>query len=177
LETLTKRWTQGKTPGQVIDETRKDLAWEIAHLTQALGIQEWDTYRLLNGEMPIDFEMADRLANAFQTTAQFWICLQSNHDACTRRIDSEGRDVTDFPGLWDESDRFEVSPKLLNKKLIAALAGMCYDGLSINGVMEPTSDFDRDALNLLRDIGVVVQMAEDDYEFAPGFDPELGEWV
>jgi|GEM_PF-4522548 len=31
----------------------------------------------------------------------------SRHDyRPTLRIDSEGRDVTDLPGLWDESDRF-----------------------------------------------------------------------
>ena len=153
METLTKAWTQGKTPGQVLDEMRRDRAWEIAHLTQALGIQEWETCGLLSDETPIDFAMADRLANAFQTTAQFWLCLQSAHQA--KPIDAEE----------------------LNKRLISALAGMCYERLSVGFEMSPESFFDETALNLLRDIGVVVQLDKTEYEFTPGFDPELGEWT
>jgi hypothetical protein len=43
--------------------------------------------------------------------------------------------------------------------------------------MSPESFFDETALNLLRDIGVVVQLDETEYEFTPGFDPELGGWT
>ena len=54
---------------------------------------------------------------------------------------------------------------------------MCYERLSLGCEMSPESFFDETALNLLRDIGVVVQLDETEYEFTPGFDPELGEWT
>jgi plasmid maintenance system antidote protein VapI len=178
LETLTKQRTQGKTPGQIIDEMRQHLAWEISHLTQALGIQEWDTCRLLADEMPIDFEMAVKLADAFQTSTQFWLCPQKTHDACTRRFDREGRDVTDFPALWDKSDEPEISPHALNKKLIAALAGMCSHLAQdiLDGRMTGFLRSSDNALKLLAEIGVVIEVEPDEYEFAPGFDPAPGEW-
>jgi plasmid maintenance system antidote protein VapI len=171
METLTKQWTQGKTPGQVLDEMRRDRAWEIAHLTQALGIQEWETVCLLADETPIDFAMAGRLANAFQTTAQFWLCLQAVHEMRTGSVI-----------LTEAEDFVTVAPQptdaeALNKRLISALAGMCYERLSLGCEMSPGSFFDETALNLLRDIGVVVQLDETEYEFTPGFDPELGEWT
>jgi hypothetical protein len=42
--------------------------------------------------------------------------------------------------------------------------------------MEPVSDFDRNALELLAEIGVTFEADDNEYEFTPGFDPETGEW-
>jgi plasmid maintenance system antidote protein VapI len=129
LETLTKSWTAGKTPGEVIDDMRRDRAWEIAHLTQTLGIQEWETVCLLADETPIDFAMADRLANAFQTTAQYWLCLQNAHEM---RKGSVILTEAQAPQFLTVAPDF-INAEKLNKRLISALAGLCYDDLSIGG--------------------------------------------
>lgn len=70
-------------------------AWWL-HLTRTPQLWEWDTpedlfWRLLGGE-----ESEEKRPSVL-------------------RIDTEGRDVTDLPGLWDESDQ-EISRSVYEKQ-------------------------------------------------------------
>ena len=47
------------------------------------------------------------------------------------RLDPEGRDVTDLPGLWDEGDTFSTEPPI---KLVATLTKAQWDGMSIDDI-------------------------------------------
>jgi addiction module HigA family antidote len=45
-----------------------------------LGISRKHFNQILNGHKPVTVDMAIRLSKAFNTTAQFWITLQTNYD-------------------------------------------------------------------------------------------------
>ena len=69
----------------------------------------------------------------------------------TRLIDKEGRDVTELPGLWDESDRFVETAIALSKLLT--------DTLKLPNFINALPEFQYEALNEAKRVGRGVRIA------------------
>ena len=68
-------------PGKIIREDYlKPLAITISKFASVLGVSRKTLSKILNGRGTITPDMALRLARAFNTTADFWLNLQKNHD-------------------------------------------------------------------------------------------------
>ncbi len=68
-------------PGEIIREDYlKPLAITITEFASVLGISRKTLSKILNGKGAITPDMALRLSRAFNTTADFWLNLQKNHD-------------------------------------------------------------------------------------------------
>jgi|688.fasta_scaffold25069_1 addiction module HigA family antidote len=73
-------------PGEILKEeycqpllkSKKYTQNEIAETY--LGISRKHFNQILNGHKPVTVDMAIRLSKVFNTTAQFWITLQTNYD-------------------------------------------------------------------------------------------------
>jgi addiction module HigA family antidote len=68
-------------PGKIIREDYlRPLAMTINELASGLGVSRKTLSKILNGRGAVTPDMALRLARAFNTTADFWLNLQKNHD-------------------------------------------------------------------------------------------------
>ena len=68
-------------PGKIIREDYlKPLAITISEFASVLGVSRKTLSKILNGRGAITPDMALRLSRAFNTTADFWLNLQKNHD-------------------------------------------------------------------------------------------------
>ena len=68
-------------PGKIIGEDYlKPLAITISEFALVLGVSRKTLSKILNGRGAVTPDMALRLARAFDTTADFWLNLQKNHD-------------------------------------------------------------------------------------------------
>jgi len=68
-------------PGKIIREDYlKPLAITISAFASVLGISRKTLSKILNGRGAITPDMALRLSRALNTTADFWLNLQKNHD-------------------------------------------------------------------------------------------------
>ena len=68
-------------PGKIIREDYlKPLAITISKFALVLGVSRKTLSKILNGRGAVTPDMALRLARAFNTTADFWLNLQKNHD-------------------------------------------------------------------------------------------------
>jgi addiction module HigA family antidote len=68
-------------PGKIIREDYlRPLAMTINELASGLGVSRKTLSKILNGRGAVTPDMALRLARALNTTADFWLNLQKNHD-------------------------------------------------------------------------------------------------
>ena len=68
-------------PGKLIGEAcLKPLAMTISEFTSGLGVSRKTLSKILNARGAVAPNRALRLARAFNTTADFWLSLQKNHD-------------------------------------------------------------------------------------------------
>jgi addiction module HigA family antidote len=68
-------------PGKIIREDYlKPLAITISAFASGLGVSRKTLSKILNERGAITPDMAIRLSRAFNTTADFWLNLQKNHD-------------------------------------------------------------------------------------------------
>ena len=68
-------------PGEVIREDYlKPLGMTISEFASGLGVSRKTVSKILNERGAITPDMALRLSRAFNTTADFWLNLQKNHD-------------------------------------------------------------------------------------------------
>lgn len=65
-------------PGQVLDEYLGDVS--VTTAAKHLGVTRAALSRILNGHAGISPEMALRLADAFGTSPDLWIGMQSQYD-------------------------------------------------------------------------------------------------
>lgn len=65
-------------PGEVLSEYLGDIS--ITAAAEALGITRASLSRILNGHAGISADMAIRLSEALDTTPEFWLNLQMQHD-------------------------------------------------------------------------------------------------
>ena len=138
----------------------------VPHLAQALEIPEFDAWGLFDGSTEVDDAMAEKLGTAFGTAAGCWRVQRW-------RI---------WAADWDKEEDLEplLLGEHLNKKLIAALASLledCFEDRSRKIRALASYPSSESAIELLAQIGVLVEVEADKYEFAPGFDPSTGEWT
>ena len=67
-------------PGEHIAEELKVLDMSVAAFAERLGVPAKQTTGILDGHVAIDRSVALRLACFFDTTAAFWLNLQSLYD-------------------------------------------------------------------------------------------------
>jgi antitoxin HigA-1 len=86
-------------PGRIIREDYlKPLAITISQFASILGVSRKTLSKLLNERGAVTPDMALRLARAFNTSADFWLNLQKNHDLWKAEHTSSGwRRVTPLP--------------------------------------------------------------------------------
>jgi plasmid maintenance system antidote protein VapI len=179
METLTQTtWSMISKPGDVIAMLMTEQAWTTSHLTHKMQVDESVVDGLLEGTQRIDSALADKLRSAFWMPASFWMHLDANY--------LRYKDVP-VDGAWDKEEdlkpllpQFVDATDVLNKKLIAVLASLLQDffedrSRKIRALASyPASE---SAVELLAQIGVLVKVETDKYEFAPGFDPSTGGWT
>lgn len=68
-------------PGEILKEMYLDpMGITITEFAQGLKVARRTVSLIINGHSGISAEMALRLSKAFDTTAEFWLNLQRNHD-------------------------------------------------------------------------------------------------
>lgn len=65
-------------PGEVLREYMGDLS--VTRLADHLGVTRATLSRLLNGSAGVSAEMALRLSEAFRTSPDFWLNMQSQYE-------------------------------------------------------------------------------------------------
>ncbi|HEU5352774.1 MAG TPA: HigA family addiction module antitoxin [Terracidiphilus sp.] len=67
-------------PGEMIQEYVEGLGLTVSALAAHLKITRANLSRIIHGKTGVSAEMALRLSEAFGTSAEVWIRLQSNYD-------------------------------------------------------------------------------------------------
>jgi len=68
-------------PGQILEELYiKPHQLTITEVAEALGVARKNLYAIINGDYAVSVEMAFKLSKAFDTTPEFWLQAQMNHD-------------------------------------------------------------------------------------------------
>ena len=65
-------------PGELLREYMDDTSITVA--AEALGVTRVSLSRIINGHTGISAEMAIRLADALETSPEFWLNLQMQYD-------------------------------------------------------------------------------------------------
>jgi addiction module HigA family antidote len=73
-------------PGEFLADELSALGLSARAFARHIGVPPNSVTDLINGDKRITAEMALRLAKAFGTTEQYWLNLQSYHDAKIARI-------------------------------------------------------------------------------------------
>lgn len=72
---------QPEHPGVILKEMYLDsLGLTITETAKALGIARKNLSAIVNGKMGISTDMAVRLSEAFNTSAELWVGLQKDYD-------------------------------------------------------------------------------------------------
>jgi len=76
------------TPGEVLlHDYLKPLSLGISELAERINTDHTTASALVNNKIKLTIDMALRLANAFDTSAEFWLNLQQNVENPERRIE------------------------------------------------------------------------------------------
>jgi len=68
-------------PGEILKEMYIDpLGLTITDTAKALGVARKNLSAIVNGKMGISADMAVRLSEAFNTSAELWVGLQKDYD-------------------------------------------------------------------------------------------------
>jgi addiction module HigA family antidote len=67
-------------PGEIIREHMEGLGLTVSALAAHLKVTRAALSRVINGKAAVSAEMALRLSEAFGTSAEVWIRVQSQHD-------------------------------------------------------------------------------------------------
>ncbi len=65
-------------PGEVLREFMGDMT--VSNLAEHLGVTRVTLSRLINGNSGVSAEMALRLSEAFRTSPDLWLNMQTQHD-------------------------------------------------------------------------------------------------
>jgi antitoxin HigA-1 len=81
-------------PGEILsEEFLRPLELSQVRLAEHLGVPVQRINELINGKRGITPETAWLLAQAFNTTPQFWVNLQANYDLARSRPEQEIRPI------------------------------------------------------------------------------------
>jgi addiction module HigA family antidote len=67
-------------PGRIIKRNLDALGMTIEAFAEHIGTSRQTVHAIISGRSAVRAEMAVRLAQAFNTTSQFWLRMQINHD-------------------------------------------------------------------------------------------------
>lgn len=68
-------------PGEIIDECRKDFGLTITDLSGLLSVSGGHLSRVIAGSRPVTDRLAINLARVFETSADYWMNLQSEYNS------------------------------------------------------------------------------------------------
>ena len=78
---MLKMGMQPAHPGEILKEMYiEPLGLTITDTAKALGVARKNLSAIVNGRMGISADMAVRLSEAFNTSAELWIGLQKDYD-------------------------------------------------------------------------------------------------
>ncbi len=87
-------------PGEVLSELYLEpMGISVTDAANALGVRRTTLSRLLHGHHGISTEMALRLAEALETTPQYWLNMQTAYDLWQVRENQGPLDVQKFASL------------------------------------------------------------------------------
>ncbi len=87
-------------PGEVLSELYLEpMGISVTDAANALGVRRTTLSRLLNGHHGISTEMALRLAEALETTPQYWLNMQTAYDLWQAREKQGPLEVQKFAAL------------------------------------------------------------------------------
>jgi len=72
-------------PGEHIADELAERGMTAAELAVAMGVDAGRVSRLVNGQVSVTGDTAIRLADAFGTSAEFWMRLQGDYDLARAR--------------------------------------------------------------------------------------------
>ena len=78
-ERLDRTPAQAWPPGHFIKEELKARGWYQVGLAEVMGIQPSTLSNLIRGKRPLTPKLARGLAEAFETSAQYWLNLESTY--------------------------------------------------------------------------------------------------
>ena len=83
-------------PGEVLSEYVKSTSLNITTIANGLNISRKVLSQILNEKAGISPEMAIKLSIAFNTTAEFWLNLQKNHELWQARQKVDTSNIQHF---------------------------------------------------------------------------------
>jgi addiction module HigA family antidote len=72
-------------PGEHISDELEARGMSAAELARMMGVDPGRVSRLIHGQTSVTGDTAIRLAEAFGTSAEFWMRLQGDHDLARAR--------------------------------------------------------------------------------------------
>jgi antitoxin HigA-1 len=87
---MTTRVSLAIHPGEHIADELAARGMTAADLARAMGVDAGRVSRLINGRTSVTGDTALRLAQAFGTSAEFWMRLQGDYDLALAREARDG---------------------------------------------------------------------------------------
>lgn len=111
---MIKRGMRPSHPGAILlgmieglrEETGKE--YPIAELASGLGVSSETLSLVLNQKLAINAEMAVKLSEAFNTSADLWLNMQRNHDLWLAENKVNREEITHFVGNEGGSGRLSA---------------------------------------------------------------------
>jgi len=73
-------------PGELVEASLEELKVSVAVAAKALGVTRQQLYNVINGKSAVSAEMAVRLEQAIDSTADTWLQMQANYDLAQVRL-------------------------------------------------------------------------------------------
>lgn len=96
-------------PGEILADELAALGMSKRQFARHIGVPPNSITDLINGDKRVSAEMALRLAKAFGTTEQYWMNLQSYHDAKVARIKMRDQIAAIAPLVMPPKQELEVT--------------------------------------------------------------------
>lgn len=96
-------------PGEILADELAALGMSKRQFARHIGVPPNSITDLINGDKRVSAEMALRLAKAFGTTEQYWMNLQSYHDAKVARIKMRDQIAAIAPLVVPPKQELEVT--------------------------------------------------------------------
>ncbi|NJR31837.1 MAG: helix-turn-helix domain-containing protein [Chamaesiphon sp. CSU_1_12] len=86
-------------PGETIADLLEERNWTQTQLAECLGYSEVQVCQLINGEMAISTEIADKLVEIFGSTVDFWLKLEAIYRSQLAKTLTQEQQITDTSSL------------------------------------------------------------------------------
>lgn len=87
-------------PGETILEIAEERGWTEVELGRRLGYSETHVSQLVNGEVPVTKDVAQRLEQVLGSSLDFWLSLETNFQTHLARLEAEPH-----PADWEPRSR------------------------------------------------------------------------